>query len=86
MEKDYRNDEIRAVISAAVNAALDARDAKKTTVLLGREAVAERLRVDVSTLWRWNRSGYFRVTTKLGRKVMYSEEAVEMLEKGKTIT
>ena len=81
-KKDYSYDELRAAVSTAVNAALDEREAKKATVLLSRKAVAERLHVNVSTLWRWNHSGYFRVTTKLGKKVMYSEEAVAKFEKG----
>lgn len=80
--ENFTNDELRAAITAAVNAALDAREAKKATVLLSREAVAERLHVDVSTLWRWDRCGYFPATTRLGRRIFYSEEAVAKLERG----
>lgn len=41
---------------------------------------AQRLAVDVSTLWRWDKQGYL-VPVKLGRKVLYKEsDIIKVLE------
>lgn len=84
MEKNeiFTIEELNAAVCAAVNAALDARDAARKNVMLSRKAVAKRLHVNASTLWRWNRDGYFR-GIKIGGRMWYSEEAVEALEKGR---
>lgn len=74
-------DELNEVVANAINAALDAREVNKKTLLLSRKAVAKRLHVDVSTLWRWNRSGYLRAH-KVGGKIWYYEESVAKLERG----
>ena len=77
----YNYDELSAAISAAVNAALDAREAKKKTVLIQREVAAKRLNVDVTTLWRWQRAGYLP-KSKIAGKVYVPEEAIIQLENG----
>jgi len=43
------------------------------------------LNVDVSTLWRWDKSGYLPVTVRRGKFVYYSEEALRRLESGETL-
>ncbi|MDR1340129.1 MAG: helix-turn-helix domain-containing protein [Prevotellaceae bacterium] len=43
-----------------------------------REKVAEILDVDLSTLWAWNKSGYFKCI-KLGGKVRYRMSDVKRL-------
>ena len=73
-------EEIKAVMKA-VNAALDAREEKKREILLSREAVAERLHVNVATLWRWAKSNYLS-PTRIGRKVWYYESQIERLLHG----
>lgn len=74
-------EDLNAAVTAAVNAALDAREGSRKKVLLSREAVAGRLHVDVSTLWRWNKANYLNVV-KIGRRSWYREEDVHMIETG----
>lgn len=75
-------DELNAAIHDAVNAALDARESGRRLVLLSREATAKRLHVNVSTLWRWKRSGYLLPAKTLGRRDWYSIDAIELHENG----
>lgn len=74
-------DEMNAAIAAAVNAAIDAREAKRNTTLVSRKACAKRLHVDPSTLWRWHRSGYLR-GIKISGRTWYAEEAIRAIERG----
>lgn len=68
---------------SAVQNALDARERKKgETTLISRDAAARRLGVDVSTLWRWNKSGYLKVSTRIGRSCWYTEAAIRRVERG----
>ena len=76
-------DELNAIITSAVQNALDANEKKVgENTLVSREAAAKRLGVDVSTLWRWNKSGFLKVSTYFGRKPMYSSKVIERLERG----
>lgn len=73
-------DELNAAISAAVNAALDARESKRRDTLVSRDSCAQRLRVSKSTLWRWA-SGYL-VPVRIGNRVWYTEESIRQVERG----
>ena len=44
--------------------------------------VSQRLNVDPSTLWRWERDGYL-IPTRLGRKVLYNESDIIAIEEGR---
>lgn len=44
--------------------------------------VSQRLQVDPSTLWRWERDGYL-IPTRLGRKVLYNESDIIAIEEGR---
>ena len=70
------------LITNAVQTALETHEKKQGQILLSREAVAKRLGVNVTTLWRWNKSGYLKVSTYLGRRPMYYSEIVERLMRG----
>lgn len=74
-------DEMNAAIAAAVNAAIDAREAKRNTTLVSRKACAHRLKVDPSTLWRWNRDGYLRAI-KIAGRIWYTEDSIRQIERG----
>ena len=74
-------EDLNAAVTAAVNAALDAREGARKKVMHSREAVADRLHVNVSTLWRWQHSGYLRVV-KIGRRCWYHEDDVRRIETG----
>lgn len=79
-------DDLNSIITKAVQTAMDARDRKsEETTLVSREAAAARLGVDVSTLWRWDRSGYFKVSTRIGRACFYTESSLRSLERGEIV-
>lgn len=81
-------EELNAAISAAVNAALEAREQRDAgngkTVYLSRRATAQRLKKDVSTLWRWARIG-FLVPVHQGGRVMYAESDILRVERGESV-
>ena len=53
-------------------------------VLISRVAVAKRLNVSATTLWRWANDGYLPVVARLGRQVFYSENSIRSLETGQS--
>ena len=53
-------------------------------VNLSKKAVRERLGVDDSTLWRWDKVGYLKAYHR-GRKVFYHESDVKRLEAGELL-
>ena len=59
-------------------------DKNKPEVFLTAEETAKRLKVDRSTLWRWNKEGYL-VANKVGSKVRYKLSDVERIQKGELI-
>lgn len=52
-------------------------------LFLTRSETAEMLKVDFTTLWRWNKSGFLRAIKVGVRKVMYKYEDVISVLKGK---
>lgn len=73
-------DDLENVVQNAVNRLLEKRE-NKPVVYLSAEETARRLKVDRSTLWRWNKDGYL-TTTKVGNKVRYKLSDVERIQKG----
>ena len=55
-------------------------DAKAESYISAQET-ADKLGVDVSTLWRWDKSGYLK-KIKVGSKVRYRESDVHKLMEG----
>lgn len=74
-------DDLERVVQKAIGKLLDQRE-NKSEVYLTAEETAKRLKVDRSTLWRWNKEGYL-VSTKVGSKVRYKLSDVERIQKGK---
>ena len=79
------DERIKSLVENAVEKALAAYLAPSKQILVSRKAAAIRLNVDVSTLWRWDKSGYLPVTVRRGKFVYYSEEALRRLESGETL-
>lgn len=75
-------DELNAIIKGAVDTAFTAHSKGDETVLISRRAAAKRLGVDVSTLWRWDKSGYLKVSTRIGKACWYTEACLRMIERG----
>ncbi len=78
-------EKMQLLVKQAVEKALASYLAPSKQVLVSRKAAAIRLNVDVSTLWRWDKSGYLPVTVRRGKFVYYSEEALRRLESGETL-
>ena len=79
------DDKMKLLVEQAVEKALANYLAPNKHVLVSRKAAAIRLGVDVSTLWRWDKSGYLPVTVRRGKFVYYSEEAIRRLESGEIL-
>lgn len=50
--------------------------------LLSKKQVAERIGVDRSTLWRWEKENYL-VSIRFGKKVRYKESDIIEIEEGR---
>ena len=79
------DDKMKTLVEQTVEKALANYLAPNKQVLVSRKAAAIRLGVDVSTLWRWDKSGYLPVTVRRGKFVYYSEEAIRRLESGEIL-
>lgn len=75
-------EQLKSIVGEAVSSALAAREENKKQTLLTRKKVSERLNVDNSTLWRWDKSNYLKAI-KVGKAVMYREEDVIAIEEGR---
>ena len=75
------NEDMNAAITSAVNAALEAREKNRKRTLFSRKATAQRLHVDLSTLWRWARAGFLEPVRIAGR-LWYDEGDIERIERG----
>lgn len=57
-----------------------AKQQKEETYLTAKEC-AERLSVDLTTLWRWDKTGYLR-KVKMSKKIFYRNSDIERLLEG----
>ena len=71
------------IIKKAVEIAISQQKKSTSNILVKRETTAARLGVDLSTLWRWDRSGYLR-PVRIGRAVYYRLSDIEARERGET--
>ena len=76
-------DDLECVVQKVIGKLLDQRE-NKPEVYLTAEETARRLKVDRSTLWRWNKEGYL-VSAKVGSKVRYKLSDVEKIQKGEVL-
>lgn len=72
------------MLQKAVEIAISKQKENTSNVLLKRESTAARLGVDLSTLWRWDRSGYLK-PVRIGRSVYYRLSDIEARERGEII-
>lgn len=55
---------------------------QKTEIFLTRQETATKCKVNLTTLFRWSRSGYL-CPVKVGKRVMYSQSSIDkILQKG----
>lgn len=80
--KDTITNEERLNLISVLDSYFADKEAKKSTILVSREATAKRLHVNVSTLWRWGIAKYPICPIKIGGKVWYRESDIVKLENG----
>lgn len=73
--------ELETVLRNVLSDLLAQQEETKQDALVPRNIVNERLHVDNSTLWRWDKSGYLKAV-RIGRAVYYRESDVKRLEGG----
>lgn len=82
-------DDLKTIVSdmwnAHVSRTQEAIEADRETPALTRQAVARKLNVTLSTLWRWDKTGYLK-PAKIGNKVLYRASDVEALLRRKGVT
>lgn len=75
-------EELEEAIRSVVSDFLAEREADKKDALIRRKATTERLNVDNSTLWRWEKAGYL-IPVRIGKAVYYRESDVQAIEEGR---
>ena len=79
----YLNKEdLETVLGTLVEGIISRYEVAKREPKLTIKQVSQRLSVDPSTLWRWERDGYL-IPTRLGRKVLYNESDIAAIEEGR---
>lgn len=76
-------DDLKCVVQKAIGELLDQRE-NKAEVYLTAEETAKRLKVDRSTLWRWNKERYL-VAAKVGIRLRYKLSDVDRIQKGEVL-
>jgi len=75
-------EELTEAIRSVVSELLAEREAQKKDALLTRKAVSERLNVDNTTLWRWDKANYLK-PVRIGKAVYYRESEVKDIVEGR---
>ena len=78
---NVKPEDLYSIIDKAIQTALNKQNEKSSSALLTREATAKRLGVDLSTLWRWDKSGYLK-PIRIGRTIYYKVSDLEARERG----
>ena len=75
--------ELETVLRKVLSDLLSKQEEEKiNNTMLSRNAVRDRLHVDNSTLWRWDKTGYLKAI-HIGRAVYYKESDVKDIEEGR---
>ena len=75
-------DDLSDFAKSLIKATLKLQEEKqKPDTLVSRKQTAERLNVDYSSLWRWQKLGYLK-PTRVGGKVMYKESDIQRILEG----
>ena len=74
-------DDLEEAIRTVVSELLTQREVERADRRITRAAARERLHVDDTTLWRWDKSGYLPAI-RIGRSVYYREIDVKKIEEG----
>lgn len=77
------SENLREIIAEAVAIAIS-KQVQQGNALLSRKATSNRLKVDYSTLWRWEKTGYLK-PVRIGRAVYYKVSDIEARERGEVV-
>ena len=75
-------DDLTTVLTALVQDIIQKYEVAKTEPKVTIKQASKRLGVDPSTLWRWEREGYW-MPSRIGRKVFYRECDIAAIEEGR---
>ena len=70
------------VAQEVVNKEKAAEAAKNDVEMLNQAQVCSYLGVSKATVWRWEKIGYLRPSTRMGARPMYLKSEIEKLKKG----
>lgn len=76
------HDELEEVIRTVVGEILTKKEEESVDARITKAAARERLKVDDTTLWRWDKCGYLKAI-HIGRSVYYREADIKRLEEGR---
>ena len=70
------------VAQQVINQEKAAQAAKNDVEMLNQAQVCSYLGVSKATVWRWEKIGYLRPSTRMGSRPMYNKTDVERIKKG----
>ena len=70
------------VAQEVMNKEKAAQAAKNDVEMLNQAQVCSYLGVSKATVWRWEKKGYLRPSTRMGSRPMYLKSEIEKLKKG----
>ena len=70
------------VVQEVINKEKAAEAAKNDVEMLNQAQVCSYLGVSKATVWRWEKIGYLRPSTRMGSRPMYLKSEIEKLKKG----
>ena len=70
------------VAQQVINQEKAAQAAKNDVEMLNQAQVCSYLGVSKATVWRWEKIGYLRPSTRMGARPMYLKSEIEKLKKG----
>ena len=75
-------DDLEEAIRTVVGEILTQKEEESVDARITKAAARERLKVDDTTLWRWDKCGYLKAI-HIGRSVYYREADIKRLEEGR---
>ena len=75
-------DDLKEAFLSVVSELLAKKEEESRDSRITKAAARERLKVDDTTLWRWDKCGYLKAI-HIGRSVYYREADIKRLEEGR---
>ena len=75
-------DDLKEAFLSVVSELLAKKEEESRDSRITKAAARERLKVDDTTLWRWDKCGYLKAI-HIGRSVYYKESDIKRIEEGR---